>query len=162
MTLAFLWATWHKYRTKSAYLLVALLLFGAGWQMGRIMSPWYSGSPIVFQDNSCDQSAGTSEQLALLKQAGSPSNTPNNSPAVAGAINQPTQEDLPAAPSDTDPVHNYAGSKNSNMYHHRDCTVWKRIKEENLIWWATPAEAEAAGYQPSKCTQDKLGVNITQ
>lgn len=40
----------------------------------------------------------------------------------------------------------YVGSKSGNKYHLLTCSGAKRIKEENKVFFATAAEAEAAGY----------------
>ena len=37
-------------------------------------------------------------------------------------------------------------SKNSNKYHFTWCSGTKRIKEENKVWFADEAAAQAAGY----------------
>jgi len=43
----------------------------------------------------------------------------------------------------------YVASKNGTVYHLPWCSGAKRINEENKIWFATKAEAEAAGYRPA-------------
>lgn len=43
----------------------------------------------------------------------------------------------------------YVASKNGTKYHLPWCGSAKQIKEENKIWFATKAEAEAAGYTPA-------------
>lgn len=40
----------------------------------------------------------------------------------------------------------YVASRAGARYHHYTCPGAKQIKEENKIYFATPAEAEAAGY----------------
>jgi len=40
----------------------------------------------------------------------------------------------------------YIASKSGTRYHHISCPGAKQIKEENKLFFATPAEAEAAGY----------------
>ncbi len=40
----------------------------------------------------------------------------------------------------------FVGSKNSDKYHHTSCPGASRIKDENKVWFASQAEAEAAGY----------------
>lgn len=43
----------------------------------------------------------------------------------------------------------YVASKSGTKYHLPWCGSAKQIKEENKIWFATKAEAEAAGYTPA-------------
>ncbi|MFN3692713.1 MAG: Ada metal-binding domain-containing protein [Candidatus Paceibacteria bacterium] len=43
----------------------------------------------------------------------------------------------------------YVGSKSGTKYHLMTCAGAKRIKEENKVFFATAAEAEAAGYTPA-------------
>lgn len=40
----------------------------------------------------------------------------------------------------------YVASRSGTRYHHLTCPGAKQIKEENKIFFATPASAEAAGY----------------
>lgn len=51
---------------------------------------------------------------------------------------------IPAATSGT-----YLGSKNGTKYYLPTCGGVKRIKTENIVWFQTKAEAEAAGYGPA-------------
>ncbi len=46
-------------------------------------------------------------------------------------------------------VGNYVASKNGKKYYLPWCGTAKRIKVENQIWFATKADAEAAGYMPA-------------
>ncbi len=43
----------------------------------------------------------------------------------------------------------YVASRVGTKYHYPWCGSAKQIKEENKIWFATRAEAEAAGYTPA-------------
>ena len=43
----------------------------------------------------------------------------------------------------------YLGSKNGSVYHLPTCPGAKRIKDENKVWFASKAEAEARGYKPA-------------
>jgi len=47
----------------------------------------------------------------------------------------------------------FAGSKNSTLYHIRNCQYVNRIKAENLVWFATGGEAAASGRQPHSCVK---------
>ncbi len=43
----------------------------------------------------------------------------------------------------------YVGSKSGTKYHLMTCAGAKRIKDENKVFFATAADAEAAGYSPA-------------
>ncbi len=124
-------------------LLSGLLIFLAGWQTGRLMSPYYAAHPITFIEAN-NVSAPTVSNLIDLKNAGS-----NPSPSVASATSVAS---IPNSQGQ------FVGSVNSNKYHHLDCSTWKQIKPENQIWFDTQEEAEAAGYIPTSCTKEKLGI----
>lgn len=146
-----LWVFTQRWGSKLGLLLVGCLLFIAGWMTGRIMSPYYAANPIVFENNSqaaCVSVGGSSEALAELREAGQTTATPEFQPTVAAA-----QTSAPAVASKT-----FVGSKNSDLYHDPSCATAKRIKEENQVWFATQEEAQKAGYSPSACTKEKLGI----
>lgn len=145
-----LWAWLQKNKQHAGKLIVALLIFAVGWQTGKVMSPYYTAHPIIFEDKPCENQAssgGSQEELVDLQQQGR-GVTP--SPKTAAA------ETTAAVAGTTEKL--FVGSVNSNLYHHKDCSTANRIKEENKIWFATTEEGEAAGYSPSKCTRQKLGL----
>jgi hypothetical protein len=160
MSLASFWVFWKKHQHLIGEIVVGILLFAAGWQAGRVMSPYYAASPIVFQeapDMPAGANTGSTESLIALQEAGEQQKGTAPAQVAAATIISPAN----SAGEPTQPVGEseqklYAGSKNSNLYHHKDCPDWKRIKEENLVWWPTKEAAEAAGYTSSKCTQGKL------
>lgn len=140
MALESLWVLWKQHRHRAGQATAALLLFAAGWQTGRVMSPYYAASPIVFQESPATPAGantGSAEALVTLQEA-------SPQPLVAGESTPPATSGL------------FVGSKNSNLYHHKDCPSAKQIKNENQIWWPDAESAEAAGYSPSKCTQNRL------
>jgi hypothetical protein len=55
----------------------------------------------------------------------------------------------PLPPPLTEATAKYVGSKSGTKYHLTTCAGAKRIKEENKVFFATPADAEAAGYSPA-------------
>lgn len=142
-------AAWVFVKTNSAKIqlfLIGVLLFLAGWHVGRLMSPYYSSSEIIFNDRDCTQcssSGGTSEELSQLREEGIALNTP--SPLVAGILS--------AREGDQ-----FVASVNSDLFHHISCPSAQRIKEENQIWFSSIEEARSAGFQPSSCTEEKLGL----
>jgi hypothetical protein len=84
-----------------------------------------------------------------------PSNPSTASAPTAQSTTTPTQTTpttaaLPTAPPTN--IQSYAGpfvgSKNSNVYHYPWCYEAAKIKPENLVVFATVADACAAGYRP--------------
>lgn len=47
----------------------------------------------------------------------------------------------------------FASSKNSTLYHSRDCQYVKRIKAENLVWFGSQQEAQSSGRKPHSCVK---------
>lgn len=137
------WAFVQKHdKHLSRYLLLALV-FVAGWQVGHIMSPYYSSQPIVFEEGANAASGGAAQELQALQEAGISARPPLTDGAVAGTAAQGQGE--------------FVASVNSTLYHHTSCSTAARIKPENQVWFASAAEARSAGYAPSSCTQ-KLGL----
>lgn len=150
-----LWVAAQKSKKWLLLISTGLLLFLVGFQVGKITSPYYAAHPIVFSDNG----RGDREGLAALEQEGiekrstaAKSTTP--APSVASSPNT-TEEQAQVAGAQTKA---FVGSKNSNLYHHPDCPTAKRIKAENQVWFGSREEATAAGYSPSQCTKEKLGI----
>ena len=161
MDLTRAWVAFNQHKGRIGSVVAGLLLFIAGWQLGRVMSPYYAANPIVFTEATSNSVMPPGDPTALqeLREQGVVLRSP--AVQVAGAA---TATVSPAAPSAASPASSeltktklYVGSVNSDKYHHRDCAAVNQIKEENKIWFATPQEAEAAGYTASKCTQDRLG-----
>jgi hypothetical protein len=113
-----------------------LLLFGTGLQTGKIMSPYYAATPVVFEDHQ-PVAGGDSAQLQALLHSPSPS-----------AVSVPAQNQG-----------KYVASKNSTLFHDASCASAKSIKSENQVWFTSLEAAKAAGYSPSACTQKILGIS---
>jgi hypothetical protein len=142
------WVFWQRHREHLGQILIGLLLFMAGWQVGRVMSPYYTSQPIVFEDRQCSACAGSGGSMAeleQLQQEGITARRPRVSPVVAAASDQQAQGE-------------FVASVNSDLYHHVSCPSVSRIKPENQVWFASPEEAQASGYEPSQCTQERLGL----
>lgn len=156
-----LWAFIQQKTHSVLYVVVALFIFIAGWQMGRVMSPYYASHPIVFQDVACPQpvagGAGTAAALADLQEQGRDLRAAQQSPAAQVAGIQEKVES--PAPLLTQPVtqQEFVASVNSTLYHHKSCATVSRIKEENKRWFASAQEAEDAGFKPSKCALEIQG-----
>lgn len=169
-----LWVRWQHYSKGLGYVMGGLLLFVAGWFTGRGMSPYYAAHPIVFteqkQEAGAPSSGGTAEALIALRQQGiDQANkkdgntlaeaTPQSStpvPTVAAAIDEKLSPSPLVTPSAA--IRAFVGSVNSDKYHHPDCPSAGRIKKENQRWFASEDEAKAAGYTPSECTKEKMGI----
>lgn len=126
-----------KYDKSIGLFIAAVLIFGLGWQIGRIMSPYYASSQIVFEDrtcNTCPSSVGNAQSLQEVREG---TKSPDTG-AVSGI-------------SDSRGL--YVGSKNSTLFHHYTCASAKSIKAENQVWYATYDAAVTAGRSPSACTQ---------
>lgn len=119
-----------------------ILVFLLGWQTGRIMSPYYASSQIVFEDrtcNTCPSSVGTPESLQELREGTKP--PVNTSSAAISDPGAQAQQGL------------YVASVNSTLFHHFTCASAKSIKAENQVWYATYEKAVESGRSPSSCTQ---------
>jgi len=137
-----IWAFMQQHKAKIGPVLAGLLLFLSGWQFGRISSPYYASSTIIFQDREGSGSGGSLTELRELQAESAALAEENNNtqPAVAGASATQGQ---------------YVASVNSDLFHHKDCASAKRIKEENRVWFTTAQEALAAGFEPSTCAKEK-------
>lgn len=141
------WVAARLHGGKLSAAALGVLLFAAGWQAGRFTSPYYSAHPIIFEDSA----SGSRGELTTLREQGHPTAAPNDTPR-ADALAVPA-----VAGSSTESIKGkFVGSLNSDLYHHIDCPLGRRIKEENQVWFDSLEEAQAAGYKPSKCTQEKL------
>jgi len=166
MSLASLWVTWKRHHQRIGYGVVGLLLFAAGWQAGRVTSPYWASHPIVFEEAPGVTNNGSAEALGALQEAGLIKSQTAQEEQQKGSATAEVAAATTASPTllvgETTPLRSapeeriFVGSKNSNLYHHKDCSSAKRIKEENQIWWPTKEAAEAAGYTPSQCTTEKL------
>lgn len=85
------------------------------------------------------QSAGAASALGSYADADSYGKTEE------GLVKESNSE----APAVSSGDQKFVGSKNSDKYHYPWCPGAQRIKEENKVWFATRAEAEAAGYIPA-------------
>ncbi len=45
---------------------------------------------------------------------------------------------------------NYVAASGGSVYYYKNCTQYKRIKEENRIWFSTKEEVELNGYELAK------------
>lgn len=136
-----LWTLWQKYRSSVSLITLLVVVFGAGFQSGRIISPYYASTPIILTDAPQEE---VISQLEEIKQTG-----------IAA---RPTPKPSVAAVTTTAPVSDaeFVASKNSTLYHYKTCPSVSRISPANKVTFKTAQEAEAAGFSPSKCTIDTL------
>ena len=161
MDLTDLWVLFKTRRELFGLIIVGTLLFGAGWHTGRVMSPYYAASPIIFEEAAPYDARAAQQALQQLSDEGVAARAPESAARVAGTQQPaPTQSVTVAAPEavvgEGSAMRLFVGSRNSSLYHHHTCSSANRIKPENQIWWPSKEAAEAAGYTPSKCTLDKL------
>lgn len=139
-----LWILWQKHHAKAGIGIIIALSFLLGWQGGRITSPYYAATPIVFEEiKSEDLPPSDLASLESIKQQGVAARKPAaTQAAVAGTATQ-----AQAA---------YVASKNSSLYHHISCPSAKRIAVANQRWFKSPEEAQKAGFSPSQCAQEYI------
>jgi hypothetical protein len=168
MDLSTYWVFWQRHKQKSGQLLLLIIFFIGGWYLGQVTSPYYQASPIVFEDNACERASGTAEDInALVTTTDIPPKTTDEAVASTDsdrdnsiAANSPAVSPQIAGSSADAPTQNkkFVGSINSDLFHDPTCSASKNIKESNQIWFASVEEARQAGYTPSKCTEEKLGL----
>lgn len=107
-------------------------IFGIGWETGRVMSPYYAATPIVFQDQ---QPAAGGEEGTLQ------------------GLLSPTPTSQASSDATANIQGKFVASKNSTLFHDTSCAAAKSIKPENQVWFNSIDQARAAGYSPSSCTQ---------
>lgn len=75
-------------------------------------------------------------------------------PAAAGEAVDPATEAVGSVKTKSAPAPasggQYVASKSGTKYYLPWCGTAKRIKDGNKVWFASKAEAEAAGYEPAK------------
>src|SRR3989338_8404938 len=72
LTTQWVWLQRNKHHLGA--LIMAMVAFGAGWQISKMSTPYYEAAPIVFEDKECPSggvsSGGSSEELKNLKEEG--------------------------------------------------------------------------------------------
>lgn len=128
-----MWLWIQKHQNKILPAIAVIIAFGAGFQIGKVTSPYYTAHPIVFSEN-----AQVSPPIPALEALVAPSVTPTATVAAAKTEGK------------------FVGSVNSDLYHDPSCPSASRIKPANQVWFESREEAEKAGYSPSVCTKEKL------
>lgn len=130
-----MWIWIQKHQNKVLPAIAVIIAFGAGFQIGKVTSPYYAAHPIVFSEGA-QISPSAAELEALISSSATPT------PTVAAAKTEGK----------------FVGSVNSNLYHDPACPSASRIKPANQVWFESREEAERAEYSPSACTRQKLGL----
>jgi hypothetical protein len=142
-----------KLKILAGFALVFVLGFASGYYY---LDGNKSPDVLTVKDNS-DSCA------ALFKQNPTPDSTvaaaaPEQKDNASKTAENPTGSVLASnvspQTSDSSPVVKaFASSKNSTLYHTPNCPYVKRIKPENLVWFGSQKEAEAAGRKPHSCVK---------
>jgi len=120
---------------------VFALLFSLGFASGYYyLDAQKEGAGVIIEDKSGD-CAALFEANADNKNSSAPSSQDTAMADAAGTV----------LSDSTSATKRFAASKNSTLYHTPDCSYVKRIKEENIVWYGSEAEAGAAGKKPHKC-----------
>jgi len=136
----------NKMKIKILFLLA--LVFSLGFASGYYYISGESGrETITFEDKSADCSALFEQNAVVSNDAG---NVSQKNETAQGTVLSST--DTKAVAGSEAVSGQFAASKNSTLYHTRNCQYVKRIKAENIVWFASAAEAEAAGKSPHSCT----------
>jgi hypothetical protein len=135
------WVIWQRYKTNVGWITSLIIAVAVGWQLGRMMSPYYASNPIVLSEVPVETTIAELESLKQTGIAARPNTT--KQPTVAGTVTPSTDIQ-------------FVASKNSTLYHHISCPSAKRILPANLRSFKTPEEAERAGFSPSKCALEKI------
>ena len=123
-------------------ILISLISFGAG----RLTAPDMAKEPIKI-----DESQVANISQTFLKPDDQTDNTVNSANSVnqSSAENQSSNQQNQVNINLPQKQGQFVASKSGkNYYWPWDSTV-QRIKPENLIWFATEAQAQAAGYKPN-------------
>ncbi len=125
------------------------LCFGLGLLAARANASESSKNPEnrlwIEQLPAEERAVGTSTIFRDTKGAGTAFKPSGLSTQTSNAL--PTHP--AAAAADIATPHTYVASKSGAKYYLPSCGTVSRIKEENRVYFATKADAEKAGYQPS-------------
>ncbi|MFA7169964.1 MAG: hypothetical protein WC178_03860 [Candidatus Paceibacterota bacterium] len=132
----------NKEKLKMFAMLV--LVFSLGFASGYYYLDNGAGNSVLaVRDNSADCNG-------LFRQSEEVASSPNSeSVAITDGTEQNAEKTTISDSNATSGL--FAASKSSTLYHSRDCQYVNQIKPENLIWFSSEKEAEAAGYKPHSC-----------
>lgn len=127
---------WSEYEPKIVLLVGFLLVSSLSFEAGVIWGQKWQQKPLIIEKQVDISQEGEMVKSGLSEASGAVSEVKPN-----------TQNPIPKTSSSC----NYVGSKNSKKFYLSTCSWAKRIKPENIVCFATPAEAVAQGRTESKC-----------
>jgi len=132
------------FRTKLRLSVAFFLIFFCGFAAGySYLDSKATGRTITIEDKSAD--------CAMLFEKVS-ENGASGQNGVEGAGTVLSASDSGLESAQAVPQGQFAASKNSTLYHTRDCQYVKRIKPENLVWFGSEKEAQQ-GRTPHSCVK---------
>lgn len=135
-------------KMKIRILFLLALVFSLGFSSGYYyIDGENGGETLTFEDKSADCSALFEQNTVASNDAG---NISQKTETAQGTVLSST--DAKAVAGSETVSGQFAASKNSTLYHTRNCQYVKRIKAENIVWFDSAADAEAAGKSAHSCT----------
>ncbi len=126
-------ATWPETLTTS--LIIILVAFGS-FGLGRLSRIEESKTPLQIKGIN-----GAETQVASIPS----SHDVKTDTKIKGAVKQSVEAEKAVIPNEGFIV----GSKTGKKYHFPWCAGAQQTKEENKVWFASEAEARAAGFTPA-------------
>lgn len=143
-----------KHKEKIKILSVCILIFSLGFACGYYyLSDAKSGAEVAVRDKSADCAAlfEKKAEVAVVNDASGATGQNAKTQDAAGAVL--SASDAKAISSPKTAEGQFAASKNSTLYHTPDCQYVKRVKVENLVYFSSAAEAQAAGKTAHSCVE---------
>lgn len=141
-------------RGKIKVLAVSALIFSLGFACGYYyLEADKSEAAVTVQDKSAECSVLFEKSADVAPVPGVVNSPPTGEAAQETAGTVLSGSDTKAVPAIEALSQQFAGSKNSTLYHTRNCQYVKRIKAENVVWFASSAEAKAAGRTAHSCVK---------
>ena len=141
-------------RGKIKVLAVSALIFSLGFACGYYyLEADKREVAVTVQDKSAECSALFEKSAKIAASPGAVNSPPTGAAAQETAGTVLSDSDTKAVPATEAVSQQFAGSKNSTLYHTRNCQYVKRIKAENVVWFASSAEAETAGKKAHSCVE---------
>lgn len=141
-------AGWSGIRLLAAFALIFSLGFASGY--GYIAERGEQEELVISESGpDCSGLFLPGSSAAVGTAAENEKEDAERSSGYSGAVLSATAGE--GADSSPESYWQFAASKNSTLYHTRDCSFVKRIKPENLVTFSSAAEAEASGKDPHSC-----------
>jgi hypothetical protein len=121
-----------------------------GWALADVWTTEPAMKVVQIQNLHEAVSAMVLEQAEEFISDYQKANPPNKQPSDANDISEAAEEQVKPVAESIPAEYKYVASKNSKVFHNRDCIWVKRIKPENLVGYSTREEAINAGKKPCK------------